>query len=225
MCEMLLVRSERPFQLREVFSTAEALERYGIAGFGWGVAWLENGIIRCFKSPGRLTYEPMLVWGLAEHETNACLFHLRRPSLLCTISEVNTQPYVDGDSIAFGHNGFFERHTEFRAKFQSEVFGESDSEIGFHMYCRQVHNGFDPCTAMQATINALIGEGDANVIALHSDGTVIASGRNRMNRLFWFRGERFEGLVTELHSKDNTIFERVLPWVHEVRQVTEAKSI
>ena len=42
MCEQFVVNAEEPFRLGDLWALAEGLERYGIAGFGWGVAWVDR---------------------------------------------------------------------------------------------------------------------------------------------------------------------------------------
>ena len=37
MCEQFVARAAEPFRLDELWPFAERLERYGLAGFGWGV--------------------------------------------------------------------------------------------------------------------------------------------------------------------------------------------
>ena len=39
MCEILAVTADRPLKLGGLLAWATELERLGIAGFGWGVAW------------------------------------------------------------------------------------------------------------------------------------------------------------------------------------------
>ena len=41
MCEHFIARASEPFRLDELWPFTEKLERYGIAGFGWGAAWLD----------------------------------------------------------------------------------------------------------------------------------------------------------------------------------------
>ena len=61
MCEHFVARSERPFRIDELFPFVEKLEQYGIAGFGWGAAWIAaaGGLasyrdVRAFRDdPGR----------------------------------------------------------------------------------------------------------------------------------------------------------------------------
>ena len=40
MCEHFIARAAEPFRLDELWPFAERLERFGIAGFGWGAAWI-----------------------------------------------------------------------------------------------------------------------------------------------------------------------------------------
>ena len=38
MCEQFVARAAEPFRLDELWGFSERLERFGLAGFGWGVA-------------------------------------------------------------------------------------------------------------------------------------------------------------------------------------------
>ena len=40
MCEHYVACAAEPFRLDELWDFTERLERFGIAGFGWGAAWL-----------------------------------------------------------------------------------------------------------------------------------------------------------------------------------------
>ena len=40
MCEHFIARAAEPFRLDELWPFTERLERFGLAGFGWGAAWL-----------------------------------------------------------------------------------------------------------------------------------------------------------------------------------------
>ena len=46
MCEQFVARAAEPFRLDELWPFTERLERYGLAGFGWGVTWRAAGARR-----------------------------------------------------------------------------------------------------------------------------------------------------------------------------------
>ena len=55
MCELLAVRSDEPFALAEAWPLAEGLERYGLAGYAWGVAWVRpDGSLDAHRAAGRI---------------------------------------------------------------------------------------------------------------------------------------------------------------------------
>ena len=78
MCEHFVARSGRPFRIDELYPFVEKLERYGIAGFGWGAAWVAGAgrlasyrDVRAFRDdPGREA--------IGRIETTSLLVHLRR---------------------------------------------------------------------------------------------------------------------------------------------------
>src|SRR5206468_2434467 len=101
------------FRLDELWEFTSALERWGIAGLGWGAAWVgpDGGLIshrdiRGFRDdPSRET--------IGQNQTTAALVHLRRPSKLSTIGLADTQPFDDpAGRYAFSHNGDFANHLD-----------------------------------------------------------------------------------------------------------------
>ena len=50
MCEQFVACSDRPFRLDELWPFTERLERFGIAGFGWGAAWWCGAAIPACRS-------------------------------------------------------------------------------------------------------------------------------------------------------------------------------
>jgi hypothetical protein len=42
-CEQYVAVSDAPFRVADLWPFTERLERYGIAGFGWGATWLAPG--------------------------------------------------------------------------------------------------------------------------------------------------------------------------------------
>src|SRR5436190_4847447 len=133
MCEQFVARAAAPFRLDELWDLADGLERWGIAGHGWGAAWLEAGghlgshrDIRAFRDdPERER--------IGRLETTAALVHLRRPSKLSTIGLADTQPFDDpAGRYAFSHNGDLEKHLDWRARYraQGRIHGRADTETG-----------------------------------------------------------------------------------------------
>lgn len=50
-CEMLAVRSETPLKLvPKLLPWVRLLGQYGVAGFGWGVARLDGGVLRRYRT-------------------------------------------------------------------------------------------------------------------------------------------------------------------------------
>ena len=106
MCEHFIARAAEPFRLDDLWPFAERLERFGLAGFGWGAAWLGGDgrlasyrDVRAFRDdPGREA--------VGGAETTVALVHLRRPSRLSTLTLADTQPFDDpAGRFAFSHNG------------------------------------------------------------------------------------------------------------------------
>ena len=84
MCEHFVARSERCFRIDELFPFMEKLERYGIAGFGWGAAWLtDTGRLASYRDLRAFRDDPGRD-AVGRNETTSLLVHLRRPSRLST---------------------------------------------------------------------------------------------------------------------------------------------
>src|SRR5918993_520600 len=132
MCEQFVARAAVPFRLDELWPLAERMERYGIAGFGWGVTWLgEDGPLHEHRDTRAFRDDPALD-EVGRNETRAVLLHLRRPSRLSTLQLPDTQPFVDpAGRFAFSHNGELERWQGARAAYrdQDRIRGRPDSEV------------------------------------------------------------------------------------------------
>ena len=133
MCEHFIARAAEPFRLDELWPFAARLERFGIAGFGWGASWLaaDRGIhayrdVRSFREdPGQSTVGTV--------ETTAVLVHLRRPSKLSTLTLPDTQPFLDpAGRFAFSHNGDLADYRSLRATYRAagRIHGRADTEVG-----------------------------------------------------------------------------------------------
>src|SRR6476619_7187618 len=84
MCEHFIARAAEPFRLVELWPFTERLERFGLAGYGWGAAWLGgDGKLASYRDtrafrddPGRET--------VGATATTSALDHLPRPPPLST---------------------------------------------------------------------------------------------------------------------------------------------
>src|SRR3990172_7490942 len=105
MCEQFVARAAEPFRLDELWPYAERVERYGIAGFGWGASWVEaTGAIRSHRHTHAFRDDPARE-RLGAIETTSVLVHLRRPSRLSTLPLPDAQPlHHPAGPFAFSHN-------------------------------------------------------------------------------------------------------------------------
>ena len=212
MCEHFIARAAEPFPLAELWPFAGKLERYGMAGFGWGAAWLrpEGGLgahrdIRAFRDdPG--------AEDVGRVETTSVLVHLRRPSKLSTLQLADTQPFVDpAGRFAFSHNGDLRRHKEHRPRYQAEgrIQGRADTEVG----ARWLEDAWDDCPSAGDALRALHAtfDGKANLATIDAAGDVVHYAGNDENPVFAFRLGRIGVVATALYSIDRSIFQLVAP--------------
>jgi Glutamine amidotransferase domain len=223
MCEQFVARSERPFPIAELFPFVEKLERFGIAGFGWGAAWLaEPGAPECLAShrdvrgfrddPAREL--------VGRQETTSLLVHLRRPSRLSTLTIADTQPFDDpAGRFAFSHNGDLRDYQTRRRVFQAagRIHGRADTEVG----ARWLEDAWQPAQP----VGELLGDlhrafgGQANLAILSPDGTADHYAGNSENRVFTFRLGSIEIASTGIYSLDRSLFRFVAPAARERRLV------
>ena len=79
MCEQFVARAADPFRLDDLWPLAERMERWGIAGFGWGATWLAaDGTLRSHRDTRAFRDDPERD-RLSAVETTSLLVHLRRP--------------------------------------------------------------------------------------------------------------------------------------------------
>lgn len=226
MCEQFIARAGEPFHLDELWPFTERLERYGIAGFGWGAAWLtpEGRIashrdVRAFHDdPARAT--------IGRTETNALLVHLRRPSKLSTLGPADTQPFDDpAGRFAFGHNGDFRDVADLRRRFRAEgrIHGRADTEVGAR-WLEDAWDGTTPPATLLCRLHEALG-GQANLAVLARDGAAVAYAGNTENPLFAFRLGRIGVAATGIYSLDRSIFRLVAPGTEERRLVRVGRSV
>ncbi len=216
MCEHFVARAAEPFRLDELWPFTEKLERYGIAGFGWGAAWLDGAgdstgrlgsyrDLRAFRDdPGRET--------VGATETTSVLVHLRRPSRLSTLTLPDTQPFDDpAGRFAFSHNGDLRDYKGPRARYRAagRIHGRADTEAG----ARWLEDEWRPDTSPGAQLAALhdVFGGQANLAILTTDGTPHHYAGNDENPVFAFRLGRIGIASTGIYSLDRSLFRFVAP--------------
>lgn len=210
MCEHYVARSASPFRLDELWEFTDRLERYGLAGFEWGAAWIDpageirsHRAIRAFHDdPGREA--------VGQIETTAALVHLRRPSRLSTLGMPDTQPFDDPRGrYSFSHNGELLNHKAFRGRYQSQgrLQGRADTEVGARWLEDEWQDG-EPVAHTLEAFHDTFG-GLANLAVLTSDGGAYHYAGNRENPVFTFRLGSIGIAGTGIYSLDRSLFKFV----------------
>jgi predicted glutamine amidotransferase len=210
MCEILAIVAERPLKLGPLLAWAGELERLGIAGFGWGVAWAgADGEMHCHRNPSSLAGDVEGMLALRDTSAISALVHLRRPSRLSTVQEADTQPFLDeAGRFAFVHNGSFERDGELRSRFAGNLRGRADSEVGFRLY-QSLLDEEDPLPAL-VRVHRTLG-GTANLCVLLRGGQLALYAAHPHNAMRRFRLGGLSVACTSLHSDDESVFDLVFP--------------
>jgi glutamine phosphoribosylpyrophosphate amidotransferase len=226
MCEHYVARASEPFRLAELWPFTERLERFGLAGFGWGAAWARDGggvcsyrDIRAFRDDEGGQAE------VGRVETTAALVHLRRPSKLSTLGILDTQPFDDPRGrFSFSHNGDFREIRAWRRQYLDEgrIQGRADTEVGAR-WLEDRWDGADPVALMKELHEALGGQ--ANLATIESDGAVTSYAGNTENPLFVFRLGRIGLASTGIYSLDRSLFRYVAPDATHRRLVRIGTSI
>lgn len=204
MCEQFAARADEPFELGEPWELAARLERFGIAGFGWGAAWLEAGGRLVLHRDPRSLRDDSATEDLSGVMTTSALVHLRRPSRRSTLTLADTQPFADpAGRYAFSHHGDFRRHRDWRARYraQGRLHGRTDTEVG----ARWLEDEWRPAEPPGRQLAALheTFQGPANLALLLPDGSVHHYAGNPENPVFGFRLGSIRVLSTGIHSLDS----------------------
>ena len=225
MCEHFIARAAEPFQLRELWPFADRLERYGLAGFGWGAAWIDDGgalrshrDVRAFRDD----HEGGMAVGM--ERTTAALVHLRRPSKLSTLDLPDTQPFDDpAGRFSFSHNGDLRDYRSLRRDYEAQgrIHGRADTEVG----ARWLEDAWRPDASVAGLLGSLHDRfgGQANLAVLGADGEPHHYAGNGENPVFSFRLGRIGVVSTGIYSLDRSLFRFVAPDAtarHLVRQGT-----
>ncbi len=225
MCELLAVRSDEPFRLDAAWDLAVGLERFGLAGYGWGVAWVgPDGTLACHRATTAFRDDPGRD-EVGRTETSAALVHLRRPSRFSWLGMTDTQPFLDGGGrFAFGHNGELARHRRFRSEYRAagRIHGKADSEVGMR-WLEDAWAPGRPAGDLLAALHAAMG-GSANLAALEPGGDVTFHAGNAENPVFAFRLGDLRVLSTGVYSLDRSLFRLVAPGARERRLVGRGRA-
>jgi hypothetical protein len=207
MCEQFVARAAEPFRLDELWPYAERLERFGIAGFGWGAAWLDkDGGLRSHRTTAAFRDDPDRD-RIGAVETTSLLVHLRRPSRLSTLGPPDAQPFEDpAGRFAFSHNGDLRdvRAARDRYRKQGRIHGRADSEVG-QRWLEDAWSEAEPVAHLLAALHDGFG-GQANLAVLAGDGTPHHYAGNAENPVFTFRLGRIGIASTALYSVDRSLF-------------------
>ena len=212
MCEHFVARSEEPFRLDELWPFTEKLERFGIAGFGWGAAWRDpDGSLQSYRDTVAFRDDATRD-RLGAMETKSLLVHLRRPSKLSTLTLPDTQPFPDpAGRFVFSHNGDLRGYRPWRERYRREgrIHGKADTEAG-QRWLEDAWRPNEPVSHLLAALHDAFG-GHANLAVLAADGSAHHYAGNDENPVFTFRLGRIRLASTGIYSLDRSLFRFVAP--------------
>jgi glutamine phosphoribosylpyrophosphate amidotransferase len=227
MCEQFVARSAEPFRIDELWSFTERLEQFGMAGFGWGAAWLTgSGTIETHRDVRAFRDDAAGAAAVGANETTSLLVHVRRPSKLSTLQLADTQPFRDpAGRFVFSHNGGLRDIAAARRGYQAagRIFGRADTEVGE----RWLEDAWDDCpnpAVALRTLHATFG-GEANLATLSRDGTVVHYAGNTENPVCTFRLDRIGLASTALYSIDRSLFQLAAPGATQRRVVRPGNAV
>jgi glutamine phosphoribosylpyrophosphate amidotransferase len=226
MCEQYVARADEPFRLDELWPFTERLERFGLAGFGWGAAWLgADGRLHSHRDVRSFCDDAVAATSIGAQETTAALVHLRRPSRLSTLQLPDTQPFDDpAGRFAFSHNGDFRDWRAARARYRDvgRIQGLADTEVG----ARWLEDTWadDGPASLLATLHERFG-GPANLAVLTAQGTPYHYAGNTQNPVFAFRLGRIGIVSTGIYSLDRSLFRFVAHGATARRLIRHGTSI
>jgi hypothetical protein len=221
MCEHYVARAAEPFRLDELWPFTERLERYGIAGFGWGAAWLGgDGRLHSHRDLRAFRDDADGAARVGAEETTAALIHLRRPSRLSTLTLPDTQPFDDpAGRYSFSHNGDLKDYRTLRTAYRhaGRIHGRADTEVGAR-WLEDAWRDDEPAAHLLAALHDRFG-GEANLAVLAVDGTPHHYAGNSENPVFTFRLGRIGVAATGIYSLDRSLFRFVAPGATDRRLV------
>jgi Glucosamine 6-phosphate synthetase, contains amidotransferase and phosphosugar isomerase domains len=212
MCEQYVAVSSAPFRLDALWPFTERLEKFGIAGFGWGATWLDtNGDLQSYRDIGSFRDDPLRA-EISGIQTRALLMHLRRPSKFSTIGLPDTQPFDDPTGrYAFSHNGDLEHHEIHRKRYRDagRLLGKADTEVG----ARWLEDHWTDADTVPGVLNELHDTfgGHANLAVLTRTGEGHHYAGNDENPVFTFHIGEIRLACTGMYSLDRSVFTYVAP--------------
>ncbi|HJP88903.1 MAG TPA: hypothetical protein VJ850_07720 [Candidatus Limnocylindrales bacterium] len=212
MCEQYVAVSARPFAIGALWPFTARLEKYGIAGFGWGLTWVgADGEFRTHRDIGSFRDDPRRN-EIGREETSALLVHLRRPSQFSTIGMPDTQPFDDpAGRYSYSHNGDLEHHESFRKQFRDagRLHVLADTEVS----ARWLEDHWSEAASATAALERLhdVFGGHANLAILTRDGEAHHYAGNRENPVFRFDIGDVRLACTGMYSLDRSVFTYVAP--------------
>lgn len=226
MCEHFVARSAHAFRIDALWEMTERLERYGLAGFGWGAAWLDGrGTLATYRDVRGFRDDPGHE-AVGANETTAVLVHLRRPSKLSTIGLPDTQPFLDpAGRFAMSHNGDLERYRSWRDLYRSagRIEGSADSEAGARWLEDQWRDD-EPVAHLLGALHDTFG-GDANLAVLDRTGRGHMYAGNAQNPVFSYRLGKIDVVSTGIYSLDRSLFTYVVPGARDRRLVSLNRTV
>ncbi len=226
MCEHYIARSASPFRLDELWEFTERLEKFGLAGYGWGAAWADDaGTLQSYRDVLAFRDDPRRTT-VGRTETTSVLVHLRRPSRLSTLGLADTQPFDDPSGrYSFSHNGDLLNYRSFRARYRSEgrLHGRADTEVGARWLEDEWHEG-EPVPHRLAALHDTFG-GPANLAVVTAGGGAHHYAGNRENPVFSFRLGSIGIVGTGLYSLDRSVFKYAAQGATERRLVKIGTTI
>ncbi len=224
MCEILAAAWPEPRPFALLLPYVRKMERLGVAGFGWGVAWLSGGFVEAYRCAGAVAGDRRGRLELASVVSTRFLVHLRRPSRLSTTQLADTQPFLQGEGrFAFCHNGSFHRHERYRPGFAGRLHGSADSEIAFRLFEELLPHSPDVPAALHEVVDRL--GGSANLGYLGADGRLLVRFGHRANLVWRFGIDDGDMAATELHSRDDSLFDLVFQEATERIHVVDVAEL
>jgi predicted glutamine amidotransferase len=226
-CEMLAAAWPAPQRYELLHDWVLALEHFGLASFGWGVAWLDahgdaGAKVQVRRGLGRYTDEAADA-GLLDVQSARFLVHLRRPNKLSTVQLADTQPFTRGHDYAFCHNGFFARAETLRPSYQERLHGGADSEVGWCFAQDRIDEGTEPLDVLREVDETF--RGKVNLGYLDRRGALAVYSNNLANAVWRFTDRGADLASTSVHSDDDSVFTLVYPESQDRRLIPAGTAV